>query len=141
MQIKLSKYAEFSEPVIVQEIRLAQGIRSLLRNPNDSSKVVTYWNDEIFEKMEEIKGNLDPDIPIYITFDIDFLDPSVAPATATPIVGGANFKELCEIVRELLSEKKIAGIDMVEVNPYLDNGQQTNQLITYILYLFINFIR
>lgn len=117
------------------------GIRSLLNSPVSSTKLRTYWNDEIFLKMEDIKRDLLPDIPVYVTFDIDFLDPSIAPATATPIIGGATFNDLCKICKELLSNRQVIGVDLVEVNPYLDHGQLTNQLITYILYLFLNYIR
>jgi len=57
--------------------------------------------------------------PIHLSFDIDALDPAVAPTTGTPVVGGLTFREgayLCEV---LASTSRLCSMDMVEVNPDL----------------------
>jgi guanidinopropionase len=59
------------------------------------------------------------DQPIYVSFDIDALDPSVAPGTGTPEIGGMTGREAQAVVR-LLDGLDIAGADLVEVSPPLD---------------------
>jgi agmatinase len=60
----------------------------------------------------------------YLTFDIDCLDPSVAPGTGTPVVGGLTTFQALEIVRGL-SGINLAGMDLVEVAPAYDVGEIT----------------
>jgi guanidinopropionase len=58
--------------------------------------------------------------PIYVSFDIDVLDPSVAPGTGTPEIGGITSREAQKLVR-WLAGLDIAGADLVEVSPPLDS--------------------
>lgn len=60
------------------------------------------------------------DRPIHLSFDVDAMDPAVAPSTGTPVRGGLTFREghyICEAVHETGS---LVGMDMVEVNPHLE---------------------
>ena len=62
---------------------------------------------------------------IYLSFDMDALDPRHAPGVGTPVQGGLTYREAhlaCEVVAET---GKLMGIDMVEVNPILDTQNQT----------------
>jgi guanidinopropionase len=59
------------------------------------------------------------DQPVYVSFDIDALDPSIAPGTGTPEIGGMSSREAQALVR-LLDGLDIAGADLVEVSPPLD---------------------
>lgn len=58
---------------------------------------------------------------VYISLDIDVLDPAFAPGTGTPEAGGLSSRELIEIMKELLTRLPIAGMDLVEVSPPLDS--------------------
>lgn len=64
------------------------------------------------------------DIPYYCTFDIDCLDPSVAPGTGTPEIGGMYIKDIQSIISALPGETLI-GADLVEVSPAYDISGQT----------------
>lgn len=65
---------------------------------------------------------------IHLSFDMDSIDPSVAPGVGTPVPGGLTFRE-AHLLMEILSEaRKIAAIDMVEINPILDEGNRTAEL-------------
>ena len=76
------------------------------------------------------------DVPYYVTFDIDVLDPSVAPGTATPVPGGFNFEEIKQLFSVVLQNKNIVGLDLVETNPDYDKENLTMQTaIQTILYL------
>lgn len=59
------------------------------------------------------------ELPVYVSFDIDVLDPSVAPGTGTPEIGGITSREAQMMVR-LLDGLDIVGADVVEVSPPLD---------------------
>lgn len=59
------------------------------------------------------------DSPVYLTFDIDFLDPSCAPGTGTPVVGGPSARQARKLLRGLAG-LDVVGADIVEVAPGLD---------------------
>ena len=64
------------------------------------------------------------DLPVYLTFDIDCLDPSFAPGTGTPVVGGLSTDKALKIVRGL-SDLNLVGFDLVEVSPQYDTSGAT----------------
>lgn len=69
--------------------------------------------------MEMALDFLGRDSPIHLSFDVDGLDPTVCPATGTPVRGGLSFREghyICEIVQET---GNLVAVDIVEVNPAL----------------------
>jgi agmatinase len=78
-------------------------------------------------------GALPSDREVYLTIDIDALDPSIAPATSSPEWEGMNMTELRAILREVAARNRVVGIDLVEVNPYLDIGEMTSLLAARIL--------
>ena len=68
------------------------------------------------EIVEEIKGR-----PVYVTIDLDVLDPSVFPGTGTPEAGGINFHEMMDLIK-ILKNAKIVGADVVELSPHYDQS-------------------
>jgi guanidinobutyrase len=73
------------------------------------------------------------DRPVYISFDIDGLDPAWAPGTGTPEVGGLTAIQGLEIVRGCQG-LNIVGGDLVEVSPPYDVSGNTSQLAANLLY-------
>jgi agmatinase len=71
--------------------------------------------------------------PVYITLDIDCVDPAYAPGTGTPQVGGFTSAQMLELIRAL-HVLKIVGCDLVEVSPPYDNGNITSLLAANLLY-------
>ncbi|KAF8510625.1 agmatinase [Gautieria morchelliformis] len=65
--------------------------------------------------------------PVYLSFDIDVIDPSMAPATGTPEIGGFTTREIKKIL-EGLDGLKIVGADIVEVAPAYDNQDEITQI-------------
>lgn len=70
------------------------------------------------------------DLPCYVTFDIDCLDPCFAPGTGTPVPGGLSTLRVLEIIRAMGScfpanRRRIVGLDIVEVAPCYDHAQVT----------------
>jgi agmatinase len=58
---------------------------------------------------------------VYLTLDIDVLDPSCAPGTGTPEAGGLESREMLEIIKFLIPNLPIKAMDIVEVSPPLDS--------------------
>lgn len=70
---------------------------------------------------------------IYLSFDADSLDPRHAPGVGTAVPGGLTYRE-AHLACEMISETgKLIGMDMVEVNPILDNMNQTAKLIVELI--------
>jgi agmatinase len=65
------------------------------------------------------------DRPVYLSFDIDCLDPSYAPGTGTPVCGGLTTHQAIQIIRGLIGINLI-GMDLVEVAPVYDVGEITS---------------
>lgn len=62
--------------------------------------------------------------PIHLSFDIDAFDPSLAPATGTPVLGGLTYREGMYIAEEIHNTGMLSAVDMVEVNPLLGASQE-----------------
>ena len=78
--------------------------------------------------------------PLYVTFDIDSVDPAYAPGTGTPEVGGLTSYEAQELVRGLAGLPLIA-CDIVEVAPSFDGpGQITALLAANLMFEFLGVV-
>ena len=73
------------------------------------------------------------DGPVYLTFDIDALDPGFAPGTGTPEIGGLTTVQALEIVRGCRGLNLVGG-DLVEVSPPYDTTGNTSITAAYLLY-------
>ena len=72
---------------------------------------------------------------IYVSFDIDGLDPSYCPSTGTPVPGGLSFDEACFILEELAtSGKKVIGFDLCEVAPGAEGDEWDANVGARLLY-------
>lgn len=89
--------------------------------------------DEIVQKVvERTKG-----CKVFLTFDIDFLDPAFAPGTGTPVPGGFATWEALELIRSL-KELDIVGYDVVEVSPGFDPSGITSIAAAGIMQEFMS---
>jgi arginase len=83
--------------------------------------------DEIGMKraMEEALAGVDDDTHLHVSFDVDFLDPEIAPGVGTTIPGGPNYRE-AQLVMEMIADTgRMGSLDIMELNPALDNRNQT----------------
>jgi agmatinase len=71
---------------------------------------------------------------MYISFDVDVLDPAFMPGTGTPVAGGLMMREALPIVRRLCAETNIVGFEIVEVDPLLDTTYKTALNSNYIMH-------
>ena len=91
-------------------------------------------------KLEDVLKKIPLEIPIYVTIDIDAFCPSIAPGTGTPSHGGFLYYEVLELLQKIALQRKIIGIDMVEVAPSYDPTEKTQILAAQILMNFLGFI-
>jgi guanidinopropionase len=84
---------------------------------------------DVMSEAREIVGQ----VPTYLSYDIDFVDPTFAPGTGTPEVGGPNSYQALQVVREL-NGVNLIGADMVEVSPPFDPSGGTAFLGVSIMF-------
>ncbi|MCW1249957.1 agmatinase [Acaricomes phytoseiuli] len=94
-----------------------------------SADVFRQGVDEVVHRLRERIG----DRPLYVSIDIDVLDPAHAPGTGTPEAGGLTSRELLEILRGLRGANLI-GADVVEVAPAYDHAEITGIAASHIAY-------
>ena len=82
------------------------------------------WYQSLAPLMEEIRAVIGPETPTYLSFDIDGLDPSVAPGTGTPEPAGLSGAQGLEIIRGVYG-LNLVGADLVEVSPPYDTTGNT----------------
>lgn len=87
----------------------------------DAEWVMDHRAGDILETVKRVVG----DHPVYVTFDIDCLDPSFAPGTGTPVVGGLSTALALKIIRGL-ADSNLVGMDIVEVSPPYDHAEITS---------------
>jgi arginase len=78
--------------------------------------------------MEEALEGVDADTHLHVSFDVDMLDPSIAPGTGTRVPGGVNYREAQLIMEMVADTGRMASLDIVEVNPALDRRNATAKL-------------
>lgn len=75
--------------------------------------------------MEEALDGVDADTHLHVSFDVDFLDPAIAPGVGTTVPGGPNYRE-AQLVMEMIADSgRMGSLDIVELNPLLDNRNET----------------
>ncbi|MPY78053.1 MAG: agmatinase [Actinophytocola sp.] len=85
--------------------------------------------DELIDRMRQRLGNR----PVYVSIDIDVLDPGFAPGTGTPEAGGMSSRELLEMVRGLAG-LDVVGADVVEVSPAYDHAEITGIAAAHVAF-------
>jgi len=78
--------------------------------------------------MEEALEGIDADTHVHVSFDVDFLDPAIAPGVGTTVPGGPNYRE-AQLVMEMIADAgSLGSIDIVELNPAFDDHNRTAKL-------------
>ncbi|MDO6489559.1 agmatinase [Colwellia sp. 6_MG-2023] len=114
------------ENLIDRNKSIQVGIRTNYRSKDHGFSVINAMQandisvDEITTLIKDRVGNM----PVYLTFDIDCLDPAFAPGTGTPVCGGMSTDKVLKVLRGL-SGINIIGMDVVEVAPAYDNSEVT----------------
>lgn len=121
------------------------GMRGLMLGEQDYRASLARGNiiitsDEVHDRgvrwvLEQIR-----EMPYYVTFDIDSLDPSIAPGAGTPEPGGLLYRQARDLLRGIASRGPIVGVDFVEVNPLYDPAGTTALVATRLIVDFLGAI-
>ncbi len=82
-----------------------------------------YWTDKVIDLMTD---------NVFITFDLDALDPSIMPSTGTPEPGGLFYYETLEFLKQVFEDKNVVGFDIVELCP--NKADKTSDFLAAKLY-------
>lgn len=98
------------------------GIRSGDRSEFDFARAGhTDFHPLSLEGVDAVVATLEKQqVPVYLTIDLDVLDPAIFPGTGTPEAGGVSFNELREALMTICSRLNIVGLDVTELAPTLD---------------------
>lgn len=141
-------YWAMEEGLILPEQSTQAGIRGPLysRHSLDYAKsrgmrVVGGW--ELHEigldrTVEIIRGRIRPGTPVFVTFDIDFLDAACAPGTGTPEIGGFTTHEALRLLLGVCPGLHLVGMDLVEVLPETDAGNMTSFAAAGMIHAFLS---
>lgn len=83
--------------------------------------------EAVVERLQDVRA-------VYLTLDIDGLDPAYAPGTGTPEGGGLSTRDLLELVRDIVRELPVRAMDVVEVAPPLDHADMTSFAALKVIY-------
>lgn len=115
-----------NEGVIRNDRTVQVGIRTINDDPPDGFQII--YADQVHAATPEQTAarirDLLGDSPVYLSFDIDCLDPAFAPGTGTPVCGGLSTHQALSILRHLRG-LNIVGMDVVEVSPPYDHAEIT----------------
>jgi agmatinase len=113
---------------VVDEVDItAVGIRALTseerRLIRERNSITTIFAEEMWDNEDWIERALQSlGEDVFITFDVDYFDPAVMPATGTPEPGGPAWYPTLKLLRRLFAERRVVGVDVVELAPMPGNA-------------------
>ncbi|MBS0192728.1 MAG: arginase [Proteobacteria bacterium] len=122
-----------SAPAITPDVLRQIGIRSV---DQGEKRLVKQHNVDIYDMryideigikraMEEALEGVDEHTHLHVSFDVDFLDPAIAPGVGTTVPGGPNYRE-AQLVMEMIADTgRLGSLDIVELNPAFDDHNRT----------------
>jgi agmatinase len=132
---------------VVKDLRIPSvqvGIRSIsaeeARLLDSGLPTRIFWARDIVGKTDWIDSAVDSLTEnVYLTIDIDGLDPSIVPTTGTPEPGGLGWYETLELIRKIAEKKRIVGMDLVEYS-YFENYESPAFLCAKLVYKSLAYI-
>ena len=124
----------FVQTIITIGVRGVKSTDRELRETRDRGNLV-FTNYEVFDHgpkgiLDRLPGELGN---YYVSIDIDALDPSIAPGTESPEAEGLSYTHVKRILQGLAPRGTMVGLDLVEVNPYLDHAELTQHMAAQLL--------
>ncbi len=132
---------------VVKDMRIPSaqvGIRSIsgdeARSLNEGLPTRIFWARDIVGRTDWIEDAIDGlTDEVYLTIDIDGLDPSIMPTTGTPEPGGLGWYETLTLIRKLAEKKRVVGMDLVEYS-YVENYDSPAFLCAKLVYKSLAYI-
>lgn len=136
----MARVCEFFPPERITQV----GIRAQCKEEYDYIKeknIKTFYAHQIKAMKDKWQKNVVENLgnQIYITFDVDYFDPSIMPSTGTPEPNGFLYNETLEVFREIVkAEKEIIGFDVVELAP-VKNLPHPDMTAASLIYKMLNY--
>jgi agmatinase len=138
----------FEEGLLIEDRSMHVGIRGPLYSSRDLTddesfgfRIITAMDFEtqtLAEIVDRVRTRIG-DAPLYVSIDIDVLDPGAAPGTGTPEAGGLTSRELLGVLRGLRG-LSLAAADLVEVAPAYDHAEVTAMAASHVVYELISLL-
>ena len=134
--VNLAEFGNFSAPALKASEIIQIGIRSV---DEHEKRFVNEQGLEVFDMrsidemgmrtvMQQALHDLDDNTHLHVSFDVDFLDPSIAPGVGTTVPGGPSYRE-AQLCMEMIADSgRMASLDLMELNPALDEKNRTAAL-------------
>ena len=125
-----------------EKYKIAQfGVRaiSLEEVENRSKFDIVYFDAETIHLNKEIVLPTNFPKKVYISFDVDGLDPSIMPATGTPVPGGIGYYKSLDLIKKMIKGREVIGFDMVELSP-IKNFEAYNFTVATLIYKIMELI-
>lgn len=137
----LTEIGDFSPKVMPQNTVLV-GVRSIDKKEAELIKksgihvftmehIDFYGMRDVMSKAIRLAGNNTKGI--HLSFDIDVLDPSIAPGVGTPVRGGITYREAALAMEMIAKSNVLSSLEFVEVNPILDKGNETAHIAVSLI--------
>lgn len=121
---------------------LSEEIAFLQANPDVHVETAATIADQGVARVIERTLPLFTDVDaVYVSIDIDVLDPAFAPGTGTPEAGGLSTRDVLQILRTLFAELPIRALDIVEVSPPLDTADITSVAAIKLVYEVFGWVK
>jgi len=144
-----SKYshASVAKRIIDMECSLTQiGIRVTSEEEHDyinkkSEDLMVFYAQDIYNNTRWHKEAIDSlNDNVYLTIDLDGLDPSIMPSTGTPVPGGLGWYETLNFLGKVYEAKRVVGLDVMELQP-IPGNEAPNFLAADLIYKNIGFLK
>lgn len=119
----------------ITQVGIRSTAREELHNIDPKRTFHAYRIAEDSEWIERVSAQLGEEV--YITIDLDVFDPSVLPSTGTPEPGGLSYREVMALLRRVIREHKVVGLDVVELCPN-PAAKASDFLAAKLIYQFLS---
>jgi len=124
----MRKVAELIGPKNLYQFGIRSGTRDEFIYARENTNIFV---ERVIEPLREVVNQFGAR-PVYVTLDIDVVDPAYAPGTGTPEAGGCSSREIIQAIHEL-GASNVIGFDLVEVSPVTDHSERTALLAAKII--------
>lgn len=119
----------------ITQVGIRSTAREELHNINPKRTFYAHRIAEDDEWIERVSAQLGEEV--YITIDLDVFDPAYLPSTGTPEPGGLSYREVMTLLRRVISEHRVVGLDVVELCPN-PHAKASDFLAAKLIYQFLS---
>lgn len=118
---------DFLKPDRLLQVGIRSGTKDEFQEMRKAQRLVPAESHSLRAALDQLGER-----PLYITWDVDFFDPSLVPGTGTPEAGGIDWAT-CETLLETLQDRRIIALDLMELAPGLDNTEVSSCVAAKLL--------